>query len=148
MSKRQRLQAITDIVGTRRVRNQAELAAALRKAGHKVTQPTLSRDIAELGLVKGHAGYTLPEQAEQPAVSGSEFRATIRRFVYEVFVSNNLVMVKTFTGSASFVAYVLERAGWEGLVGTIAGEDSILVMAKSVKEAKHISRQIRDLLSP
>ena len=148
MSRRQRLQAIVDIVGTKKIRNQAELADALRRAGHKVTQPTLSRDIAELGLVKGQAGYTIPEQAEQPNISDSEFRATIRRFVFEVFVSNNLVMVKTFTGSARFVAYVLDRAGWKELVGTISGEDSILVMAKTSKGAEYISRQITDLLGP
>ena len=147
MSRRQRLQAIMDVVGTKKIRNQAELAEALRKAGHKVTQPTLSRDIAELGLVKGQSGYSLPEQAEQPNVSDTEFRATIRRFVFDVFVSNNLVMVKTFTGSARFVAYVLDRAGWEELVGTISGEDSILIMAKSPRSAQAISRQIRELLS-
>jgi transcriptional regulator of arginine metabolism len=146
MSRRQRLQAITETVATKRIRNQAELAEALRKAGHKVTQPTLSRDIAELGLVKGAAGYSLPEQVEQPNVTEAELRNTVRRFVLEAFVANNLVMVKTFSGSASIVAWTLDRAGWEEMVGTIAGDDTILVLTKSNKGAKGIGRQIKNLL--
>lgn len=147
MSRQRRLQAIVRIVGTRQVRNQAELAEALRKAGHRVTQPTLSRDIAELGLVKGQAGYSLPEQAEQPTVSESELRATVRRFVLDVFLSNNLVMVKTFAGSAHFVAYQIDRAGWQDLVGTISGDDTILVMGKSNESAREIDRQLKKLIN-
>ncbi len=146
MSRQRRLQAIVRIVGTRKIRNQAELAEALRKAGHGVTQPTLSRDIAELGLVKGQAGYSLPEQAEQPTVSETELRATTRRFVLEVFLSNNLVMVKTFAGSAHFVAYQIDRAGWPDLVGTISGDDTILVMGRNNESAQNIDKRIRALM--
>lgn len=146
MSRRQRLQAITDIVRTKKIRNQAELAEALRKAGHKVTQPTLSRDIAELGLVKGQAGYSLPERVGEPSVSQTELRDTVQKFVLGVFVANNMVMVKTFAGSANFVAYVVDRAGWADMVGTIAGDDTILALAKNNKAADLISRQIKGLL--
>jgi len=146
MAKRQRHTTITEIVGTKRIRNQSELADALKRAGHRVTQPTLSRDIAELGLVKGPAGYSLPEQVEQPNISDAELRSTARRFILDAFVSNNLVMVKTFTGSASFVSYMLDRAGWDELVGTITGEDTILMMTRSNKSANHIGRQIKNLL--
>jgi transcriptional regulator of arginine metabolism len=146
MSRRQRLQAIVDTVSTKRIRNQAELAEALRKAGHKVTQPTLSRDIAELGLVKGAAGYSLPEQVERPNVTETELRTTIRRFVFNIFVANNLVMLKTFSGSASVVAWALDRAGWDEMVGTIAGDDTVLLMAKNNKCAESIGRQIKEML--
>lgn len=147
MSRRQRLQAIIDTVSTKRIRNQAELAEALRKAGHKVTQPTLSRDIAELGLVKGAAGYSLPEQAEQPKVTDTELGNTVRKFVISVFVANNFVMIKTFSGSASVVAWALDRAGWEEMIGTIAGDDTILLMAKNTKGAEGIGREIKEMLS-
>jgi len=146
MSRQRRLQAIVQIVSTKKIRNQAELAEALRKAGYKVTQPTLSRDIAELGLVKGQAGYSLPEQVEQPTVSESELRTTVRRFVLDVFRSANLVMVKTFAGSAHFVAYQIDRAGWQNLVGSISGDDTILVMGKSNESAQNIEKQIRALM--
>jgi transcriptional regulator of arginine metabolism len=146
MSRPQRLRTIVEIVSTKKIRSQAELAEALRKAGHKVTQPTLSRDIAELGLVKSATGYSLPEQAEQPKVSDTELRTAVQRFALDVYVSSNLVMVKTLAGSASMVAWALDRSGWDEMVGTIAGDDTILLMAKTNGGAGALCKRIRELL--
>jgi transcriptional regulator of arginine metabolism len=146
MSRPQRLRTIVEIVSTKKIRSQAELAEALRKAGHKVTQPTLSRDIAELGLVKGVTGYSLPEQAEQPRVSDTELRTAVQRFAIDVYVSNNLVMVKTLAGSANMVAWALDRSGWDEMVGTIAGDDTILMMAKTNGGAGTLAKKVREML--
>jgi len=147
MTRRQRLQSIIDIVGKNKIKNQAELAQTLRKMGHKITQPTLSRDIAELGLVKSQAGYSLPDHIDQPSISQAEFSSAMRKFVIGVFVSNNLIMIKTFTGSANFVGYVVDHAGWEDFIGSIAGEDAVIVMTKTNKSATYIGNEIKKIIN-
>ncbi|HEY7048408.1 MAG TPA: arginine repressor [Jatrophihabitantaceae bacterium] len=133
---------IVSILGERRVRSQAELAAALTAAGVEVTQATLSRDLEELGAVKlrtpdgGVPSYVIPEDGAPLTARGVDDAPPHRlaRLLGELLVSAeasaNLVVLRTPPGAAHFLASALDRAGLPEVLGTIAGDDTILVVAR------------------
>ncbi len=133
---------IVEILATRPVRSQAELAAALSHAGFPVTQATLSRDLDELGAVKlrtpdgGLPAYVVPQDgsplaARQPADAPPQ---RLARLLAELLVSAeasaNLVVLRTPPGAADFLASALDRAALPEVLGCIAGDDTILVIAR------------------
>ena len=133
---------IVSILGEHRVRSQAELAAALTAAGVEVTQATLSRDLEELGAVKlrtpdgGLPSYVIPEDGAPLTARGVDDAPPHRlaRLLGELLVSAepsaNLVVLRTPPGAAHFLASALDRAGLPEVLGTIAGDDTILVVAR------------------
>jgi transcriptional regulator of arginine metabolism len=133
---------IVTILGGHRVRSQAELAAALTAAGVEVTQATLSRDLEELGAVKlrtpdgGLPSYVIPEDGAPLTARGTDDAPPHRlaRLLGELLVSAqasaNLVVLRTPPGAAHFLASALDRAGLPEVLGTIAGDDTILVVAR------------------
>jgi transcriptional regulator of arginine metabolism len=133
---------IVDVLANRPVRSQAELAALLDDAGVHVTQATLSRDLDELGAVKlrtpdgGLPIYVVPEDGAPLTARtvGDAPPQRLARLVGELLtsaeVSSNLVVLRTPPGAAQFLASALDRAGLPDLLGTIAGDDTILVVAR------------------
>ncbi|MBZ5722381.1 MAG: ArgR family transcriptional regulator [Acidobacteriia bacterium] len=146
MTKPSRQKAIVDIVGDKPVASQEELQRALAKRGFRVGQATLSRDIHELGLVKTGDGYAPPNR--EVAVDGAlpSVSRLAREFVLDVRPAQNLVVVKTAVGSAQPVAAALDGEQWPEVVGTIAGDDAILIVTPDKKAARKLEQRIRGLL--
>jgi transcriptional regulator of arginine metabolism len=142
VSKLSRHSAIRDLVSSQDVASQEELRRQLYKRGHRVTQATLSRDLHELGLVKTADGYKLPQGEVADAFSPSIERL-IHEFVYDVKTAQNLVVVKTSAGSAQPVSAAIDGEEWEEVVGTIGGDDTILVIAPDNKTAEKLTSRIR-----
>lgn len=147
MSKPGRQKAILEIVESGPIASQEELAQALAKRGFKVGQATLSRDIHELGLVKSGDGYALPgsDAGGRPVLPSVSRLA--REFVLDVRQAQNLIVVKTAVGSAQPVAAALDEEQWPEVVGTIAGDDAILIVTPATKAARKLEQRIRGLLA-
>ena len=127
---------------------QEELAEELRKNGYKVTQATVSRDIRELRLLKvaangGGFKYARPERHET-AVSDRLTRI-LNDSLVNVDFSGNMIVVKTLSGSANVAAEALDNLGWEEILGTIAGDNTIFIVAKNETDTIEITNRIRKL---
>ena len=142
VSKLSRHSAIRDLVSNQDVASQEELRRLLYKRGHRVTQATLSRDIHELGLVKTADGYKLP-QGEIAEAFLPSIERLIHEFVYDVKTAQNLVVVKTSAGSAQPVSAAIDAEEWEEVVGTIGGDDTILVITPNSATAERLTNRIR-----
>lgn len=130
--KQLRQRAIRDVIGQRPIRTQQELAAALRERGFRTTQATISRDVAELGLIKavrdGTQAYALPPRLVEAETSGEDrLRALLRDLPVEVREAGLLIIIKTLPGSAHAIAAALDRARWPEVAGSIAGDDTLFV---------------------
>jgi transcriptional regulator of arginine metabolism len=127
-----RQRAIRDLVEQRPIRTQQELAAALGERGFRATQATISRDVAELGLVKtgrgGTQAYALPPRLREAETSGEErIRALLRDLPVEIREAGTMLVLRTLPGSAHPLAAALDRARWPEVVGSIAGDDTVFV---------------------
>ena len=134
MSKSYRHGQILKLIRSERISTQEELAQALKKVGVQATQVTLSRDIRELRLVKTFAGYaeTSPEEATP------QFAMLAAEFLQDVRPAQNLVVLRTAPGHANSVAVALDNEKWPEIVGTIAGDDTILIIASDTSTAARI----------
>jgi transcriptional regulator of arginine metabolism len=146
MSKLSRQNLILELVQQEAVVNQEQLRKLLLRQGFDVTQATLSRDINELALVKTHAGYSIPHGEAQPEPGYHSAGRLVREFVVEVREAQNLLVIKTATGSAQPVAAALDAEGWGEIVGTVAGDDTILVISQNKKNAHRVSLRIKSLM--
>ena len=147
--KAQRHQKILELINERVISTQYELAAALREEGFDITQGTVSRDVKVLGLVKvtreGKVRYAAPEP--QPVPGGvARLARLFRDAVTAVDTSENLVVVKTLPGAAQQVASAIDHANWTEIVGTVGGDDTILVVARSKEAAPHLAERFLRLL--
>ena len=146
MSKRLRQQAIMDIVSKGTVPSQATLALELKTLGFDVTQATLSRDIAELELVKSKEGYLRPEDASGGGTAVPDVEGTLRRLVLKVEEAMNLVVIRTPPGSAQPVAIALEDGFFKQVIGAIGGDDTCLIVTRSTEDASNFKNQLLDLI--
>jgi transcriptional regulator of arginine metabolism len=143
MNKSYRLGQILNIVRTQRVRTQEALAEALRKLGIEATQVTLSRDIRELGLVKTPQGYVLPAATAPP---GPDLQTVVQEFLHDARVAQHTLILKTTPGSAGPLAEALDHADWPEIVGTIAGDNTILIVALDARTAQTLRKRLLGLL--
>ena len=145
MSKAARQQRILELVGNGRpIWSQDELRRELLRSGFEVTQGTLSRDIADIGLVKTSEGYAVPEE---PARSLPSLERLLREFVLKVKNASNLLVIKTAPGSAQPVAAAMDAEGWPEILGTIGGDDTILIVTPSVRDARKLVHRISEVLA-
>jgi len=143
MTKPLRQETILKLVRQAPIPNQHTLQQELRKAGLATTQATLSRDLSELGLVKTTDGYKLPAQViDLPQSANGELKRTLREFMREASAANNLVVVKTPAGSANALSIALDKASLQEIVGTVAGDDTILVVTRSAATARSLRRKL------
>src|SRR5689334_2254756 len=142
MSKSYRHGQILKLVRSGGVFTQEELAQALKKVGIQTTQVTLSRDIRELRLVKTQDGY-VETSAEE---AGPQFRTLAAEFLLDVRAAGNLVVLKTDPGHANSVAVALDNEEWPEIVGTLAGDDTILIIAPDTSTATRIRKKLLELL--
>jgi transcriptional regulator of arginine metabolism len=146
MSKLSRQNMILGLVQQEPVANQEQLRKRLARQGFDVTQATLSRDINELALVKTPVGYSV-SRGEQPAEPGLHSAGRlVRQFVIEVREAQNLLVLKTATGSAQPVAAAIDSEGWAEIVGTVGGDNTILVISQNNKNAHRISLRIKGMM--
>jgi transcriptional regulator of arginine metabolism len=150
LGKRERLRLIGSLVTRKRIGTQLELRDALEAAGCRVTQATISRDIRELGLEKtkdslGRPRYVAPHR--QRRVDPQEGLAgVLRQFAGEATAAQNLVVLTSELGTAPAIARALDRVEHELVVGTVAGDDTVLVITKTSADARSLARQLGALM--
>lgn len=141
---------ILEILRSGAVTTQESLRKKLARRGIAVTQATVSRDIEELGLVKTRSGYRLPDappaegapHAPQPASA-----IILKEFVREVSQAASLVVVVTSAGNAHSVGVALDAGKWEEVVGTVAGDDTVLIATPSARHAASLRKKILAVLA-
>jgi transcriptional regulator of arginine metabolism len=145
MNKSYRQSQIVKLIRASRLHTQEDLAKALRGVGIPATQVTLSRDIRELGLVKTADGYKqgLPEAA----AAGPDVGSLVAEFVEDIRLAQNLLVLRTPPGHANSVAVALDKADWPEITGTVAGDDTILVIAPDAQVAEQLRARFLGFLS-
>jgi len=147
MTKPARQEAILSLVTQQRVASQWELQRALRHRGVDAGQATLSRDIHELGLVKTDNGYALRQNGASSDPSLPSVSRLVREFVTNIQAAQNLLVLKTSVGSAQPVAAALDAQKWPEQIGSIGGDDTILIVCVDTKSANGLARKIRGMLN-
>ena len=147
MNKTYRHEQILNLIRQKGIRTQEELSLALRSLGVRVTQVTLSRDIREMGLVKGTRGYQESAPiAEATNDDAGPLKKTVSEYVKDVLIAQNLVVLRTMRGTAAPVADAIDQEHWTEIAGTIAGEDTVFVAAKDGKKALDVRDRLLSLL--
>lgn len=152
-----RQQRIVDLLGRHAVRSQSELLELLAHDGIEVTQATLSRDLVELGAEKVRVGralvYAVPgeggDRTPRPAAAAGEVQSRLRQRCEELLVTAvataNLVVLRTPPGAANFLASAIDHSDQPEVVGTIAGDDTIMVITTGPAASKTVSARLLDL---
>lgn len=146
--KNKRQEALAEIVSAYEVDTQAELIDRLRERGFEVTQATISRDIRELKLVKvagagGKYKYALPHH-EQTNIS-AKFRNLLVETVTGIDSANNIAVVKTCSGMAQGAALAIDSMGRDDIVGSVAGDDTIIIVMRSDDAAANLIAELREI---
>ncbi len=147
--KSKRHAMITRLIAAQNIETQEELAGILREHGFSVTQATVSRDIKELRLVKvltseGRYRYATVEKAE--ADMQERFIQMFTNCVLSVNSAGNLIVLKTLTGSASAAAEAIDGFQWPEIIGTIAGDNTILVIIKNIEDVDDIIGRFHEMI--
>jgi transcriptional regulator of arginine metabolism len=149
-TKQQRQMEIAKLIAAGSVTNQGQLVDLLSKNGVVATQATVSRDLDDLGAIKVRTGkgepvYAIPEFAPDRKAPEEHLRRVMSEWVAEVSQSLNLVVLRTPPGCAHVVASALDRSGLGGLLGTVAGDDTLLCIANETVGGKKLAATLRDL---
>jgi transcriptional regulator of arginine metabolism len=150
LAKPQRQHRIARLLVDKAVTSQAQLVDLLAADGITATQATVSRDLDEMGAVKvrvpgGDTVYAIPELPMEQHIPETHLRRVLGEWVVDVAVSANLVVLRTPPGSAHVVASALDRTGLPGVVGTVAGDDTLLVVVDEDLGGKKMAHQLREL---
>ena len=150
MSKTSRQHQIVRLLADVAVSSQGQLVELLDGAGVEATQATVSRDLEDIGAIKvrvpgGELVYALPEHSNDQVAPPDHLRRVLSDWVAEVKHSHNLVVVRTPPGSAHVVASALDRSGLNGVLGTVAGDDSIMIVTTEEVPGKDLAETIRAL---
>jgi len=147
--KYKRHSKIIEIIGSNNIETQDELIAKLRESGFDVTQATVSRDIKELRIVK----VATDDDCYKYAVSSGDelrisakYRNIIRETIVKVDYANNLIVLKTYSGMAQAAAAAIDGMGWREILGTIAGDDNILVIMRNNEMAESFVKRFKEIL--
>jgi len=142
-TQRARRERIVALLGKGRVRNQAELQERLAAAGLEVNQATLSRDLRLLGVVKGKDGYEMPSAPTlAPANAHQSLWHAVHTWLVGATAAQNLVVLRTPAGGAQALGIAIDNAELPGVVGTIAGDDTVLAVCKDPNKAKALVRRL------
>jgi transcriptional regulator of arginine metabolism len=139
---------ILEIIENNPIATQEELSEKLKKEGFNVTQATVSRDIKELRLIKvpwdDNYKYAQPENA--PAVISEKFVRLFRESITGIDYSENLIVIKTLSGTANAAAAAIDSLNWNEILGTVAGDDTILVIVKNKQQVEEIIKRFYKLM--
>lgn len=149
--KFKRQAAILEIISNNEIKTQEELSAHLRQRGYNTTQATISRDIKELRLIKvaSHSGgyqYSTPDQSGS-VTHMTRLKNIFRECVVKVDQAQNLVVLKTLVGMANAAAAAIDAMKVKDIVGTLAGDDNILVILRTTEEAKRFCEMVAEMLA-
>jgi len=149
--KRERQEKILSIVKNHSVTTQEELQARLSDAGFSATQATISRDIKELRLIKalspgGSYYYTVPPEKQTEGIT-LDIDFVFLESIRSVDFAGNFVVVKCYSGMANAVCVAVDTGGWDGLVGTIAGDDTIFMLLRSERQAEEFAGFLRETVA-
>ena len=144
-SRNRRLAALSDLLRRRSLTRQDELVAALRDAGHEVTQATVSRDLDQLGAIKvrrsGETRYTLPDQLSAARPDQNRLRTLFAQWVHAAEPAASLVVLRTPPGSAHLVGVALDSAALDSIAGTISGDDTLFIACRSPADAQALAQE-------
>lgn len=143
MHKTFRQGQILKLIQTGELHTQEEVVAELKNVGIVASQVTVSRDIQELGLVKTAQGY----RQIRPERLGPDLHTVALEFLQDVRVAQNLVVLKTSSGNANALAVALDKANWPDVVGTIAGDDTVLIVAPDNATAEAVREKFLGMLT-
>ncbi len=144
--KRDRLNAIRRVIETKEISTQEDLIAELERLGYEATQATISRDISDLGILKvriaanrlgGRQIYSLPET--------ERLRSMLNEFMVSIDMAENLVVVKATPGTAQAVASAIDAIRWPDVLGTVAGDDTILIIARTKDVGNYLVERLTRL---
>ena len=139
MNKTFRQGQILKLIRTKRIVTQEDLAHELKEAyGIQATQVTLSRDIHELGLAKTHDGYRQVSTSR----SGPDLSTVVAEFLQDARVAQNLIVLRTSPGNANALAVALDKESWPEVVGTLAGDDTVLIVAPDTATATKLREKL------
>ena len=145
MTKTERQQKIIELISTYNISTQTELTNKLVDMGYDVTQATISRDLQEMRIMK----VTLPDGTYKYAASNDsgikindKLQNVFEQCLVSVDYANNLVVLKTISGAAQAVGYALDSFTWEEIVGSIAGDDTIMIVVRNEKSAKQLCAKL------
>ena len=150
MSKHQRQHRVARLLAAHVVTSQDQLVGLLADEGIESTQATVSRDLDDLGAVKvrvpgAESMYAIPEHPTDRVVPIDQLRRVMGEWVVDVGYSGNLVVLRTPPGSAHVVASALDRTGIEGSIGTVAGDDTLMVVAAEGTTGENLAVALRNL---
>jgi transcriptional regulator of arginine metabolism len=150
LGKTQRQHLVARLIESHAIANQQALVDQLAAEGVIATQATVSRDLEDLGAIKvrmpgGESAYAIPALPKEQRAPEDHLRRVFGDWVVEVATSDNLVVIRTPPGSANVVASALDRSGLAGILGTVAGDDTILIVVASDVGGATIAAQLSDL---
>jgi len=147
-SKHRRQHLVVRLLADNEISSQEQLVELLDREGITATQATVSRDLEDIGALKVRVPgvdrlvYAVPELPKDQVAPVDHLRRVLGEWVVEIAVSGNLVVLRTPPGSAHVVASALDRAGLEGVVGTVAGDDTVLVVAAEQLGGEALSERL------
>jgi len=150
LAKQQRQHRIAALLEADNVNSQAQLVDLLAESGVVATQATVSRDLEDMGAVKirirgGETAYALPELPAQRIAPEDHLRRVLSEWLVEVSYSGPVVVLRTPPGSAHVVGSAIDRAGLEDILGTVAGDDTLMVIASEKVGGKKVASMFNDL---
>lgn len=150
LAKHQRQHRIAKLLEQQPVGSQGQLVALLAADGVEATQTTVSRDLEELGALKvrlpgGETAYALPELPIQQIAPTDHLRRVLGEWAVEIGASQNLVVLRTPPGCAHVVASALDRSGLDGVIGTVAGDDTLLMVVAEGHSARRLADRLQSL---
>lgn len=148
--KNSRQEKILQLIAKYNIDKQEDLQEKLKECGFEVTQATVSRDIRELGIIKSQGDdgvykYRIARSQTQIEING-KFAMILNQAVSKVSCANNLIVVKTYTGMGSAVGAAFDALELDGVIGTLAGDDTLLIIASDNESAQLVTRKLNDLI--
>ncbi len=148
LSKPQRQYRIAEYLQRSMVTSQSQIVDLLAADGIEATQATVSRDLDEMGAVKGRlpggeVAYVVPAQPHDQVAPAEHLRRVCREWVAGIDSSDNIVVVRTPPGSAHMVGSAIDRAGWQDVIGTVAGDDTVMVVAAEASSGGEVAAHLR-----
>lgn len=149
-TKAQRQRSISELIAKGSVTSQPQLQKLLKAKGIAATQATVSRDLEELGAVKvrtagGETAYAIPEFAPERIAPLEQLKRVLAEWVADIHVSDPIVVVRTPPGCAHVVASALDRSALDGLIGTVAGDDTMLCVASAQYGASRLAGDLASM---
>lgn len=147
--KKKRLEKILEIVSENEIETQDELIAHLRRAGFDVTQATISRDIRELNLTKimhGQGKYRYVTARREDGIRVLNINHALADAILRAEYAQNMVVVHTYPGMAQAIALEVDNLGHAPILGTVAGDDTILIVTRDIDSAATVSGLIKDMI--